>query len=57
MNIDIDYINDIKWLILHLSYIIRKSKNINEDSLNEMISFSIDLLQLLELYKSDKFES
>lgn len=52
---DIDYINEIKWLIRELSYAIRKAKTLDEDSINEMQSFTIDLLEILEQYKNDKY--
>ena len=54
---DIDYINDMYNLIIRLSHYIRHSYNkIDEDSLEEMISLTIDLLKTLELYKNDKYE-
>lgn len=52
---DIDYINEIKWLIRELSYAIRKAKTLDEDSIIEMQSFTIDLLEILEQYKNDKY--
>lgn len=52
---DIDYINDIKWLIIRLSYRIRKAKQLDESSIDEMLSLTIDLLEMLELYKNDKY--
>lgn len=52
---DIDYINDIKWLIIRLSYYIRKAKQLDESSIDEMLSLTIDLLEILELYKNDKY--
>lgn len=55
MYLDIDYINDIKWLIIRLSYHIRKAKQLDESSIDEMLSLTIDLLEMLELYKNDKY--
>ena len=54
---DIDYINDIYWLVMRLSYYIRHNdKKINEATLEEMISLAIDLLSSLELYRNDKYD-
>lgn len=52
---DIDYINDMKYLILKLSYIIRHAKHLDESSIDEMLTLTIDLLQILEFYKNDKY--
>ena len=52
---DIDYINDIKCLVLRLSYIIRHARHLDESSIDEMLTLTIDLLQILELYKNDKY--
>ena len=53
---DIDYINDIYYLVMRLSYYIRhNNKKISEATLDEMISLAIDLLGSLELYKNDKY--
>lgn len=52
---DIDYINELYWIIRQLSYHIRKSKQLDEDTINELQSFAIDLLELLEQYKNDKY--
>ena len=54
---DIDYINDIYWIIIKLSHYIRhNNKKLNEPIIEEMLSLTIDLLQLLELYKNDKYD-
>lgn len=52
---DIDYINELYFLIMKLSYYIRKSKKLSEDKIDEMESLTIDLLNLLEQYKQDKY--
>ena len=52
---DIDYINELYFLIMKLSYYIRKSKTLSEDRINEMESLTISLLDMLELYKQDKY--
>lgn len=52
---DIDYINELYWIIMKLSYYIRKSKKLSEDKIDEMESLTIDLLNLLEQYKQDKY--
>ena len=46
----IDYINDMNFIIHQLSYSIRSVRDITEDSAQEMISLTIDLLNLLNLY-------
>ena len=40
---------------MKLSYYIRKSKKLSEDKINEMETLAIDLLNMLELYKQDKY--
>lgn len=52
---DIDYINELYWIIMQLSYNIRHAKELDEESINELETFSIDLLNLLEQYKQDKY--
>ncbi len=52
---DIDYINDMYYLIMELSYHIRKTKKMNESELQFMMSLTIDLLTILELYLNDKY--
>ena len=52
---DIDYINELYWIIMKLSYYIRKSKKLSESKISEMESLTIELLDLLELYKEDKY--
>lgn len=55
--LDVDYINDIYFLVMQLSYYIRyNKKKISEATLDEMISLAIDLLSSLELYKNDKYD-
>ncbi len=51
---DIDYINDILFYISELSYHIRKRKYLNEEIVQEMITLTIDLLNILQLYIDDK---
>lgn len=52
-----DYFNDTYWIIMNLSYNIRHNKaNMSGDTLDEMISLTIDLLGLLEQYKDDQYE-
>lgn len=53
---DIDYINEFIWLIKQLSYFVKNTKQLSESSINEMQSFAIDLLELLEQYKNDKYD-
>lgn len=53
---DIDYINELNWLIIQLSYHTRKRKQLNEETIEEMLSLVIDLLDMLELYKHDKYD-
>ena len=53
---DIDYRNDIYYIVMRLSLYIRLNKyKLSEDSINDMISLTIDLLDMLELYKNDKY--
>lgn len=54
---DIDYINDMYFYIIELSYHIRKTKKLNEESVNEMISLTIDLLNILQQYLDDKYSN
>lgn len=51
---DIDYINDILFYVSELSYRIRKRKKLNETIALEMISLTIQLMDILELYLDDK---
>lgn len=51
---DIDYINDILFYVSELSYRIRKRKKLNEAIALEMISLTIQLMDILELYLDDK---
>ena len=53
---DIDYMNDLYWIIMQLSHYIRKSKKLSESTIDEMFSLTIDLLELLEQYKNDKYD-
>ena len=52
---DIDYINKIYFYVRELSYHIRKRKTLNEDLVNEMISLTIDLLNILHQFLDDKY--
>ena len=52
---DIDYINDMYHYIMELSYRIRKTSKLNEDLVTEMISYTIDLLYILQQYLDDKY--
>ena len=52
---DIYYINEIIWLIKQLYYDIKAVKKLDENTINEMQSFAIDLLNILEQYKNDKY--
>lgn len=54
---DIDYINDMYFYIIELSYHIRKAKKLNETSVNEMISLTIDLLNILQQYLDDIYNN
>lgn len=51
---DIDYINDIIFYISELSYRIRKRKTLNERVIQEMITLTIQLMEILDLYLDDK---
>lgn len=53
---DIDYINELKFYILELSYYVRKRKNLDKRTIEKMMSLTIDLLQMLELYLDDKYD-
>lgn len=53
---DIDYINEILFYISEMSYHMRKRKILNEHVIEEMLSLAIDLLNILELYKNDKYD-
>lgn len=52
---DINYINDMYYLIMELSHRIRNTKTMSEDDLHFMMSLAIDLLTILELYLNDKY--
>ena len=54
---DIDYINDMYYCIMELSYRIRKTQTLNEDLVNEMISYTINLLNILQQYSDDKYNN
>ena len=47
-----DYTNDIKWIIKQL-YCLIYNRKLNEHNVEEMISFTIDLLNILEQYLTD----
>ena len=53
---DIDYINELKFYILELSYYVRKRKKLDKRTIEKMMSLTIDLLQMLELYLDDKYD-
>lgn len=53
---DIDYINEIQFYIMELSYRIRKRKNLNEEIVSDMINLTIQLLDILNLYLNDKYD-
>lgn len=53
---DIDYINDMLYYINELSYHLRKRKSLNYDIAQQMISLTIDLLNILEIYIEDKYD-
>lgn len=54
---NIDYINDMYWLIMSLSHYSRhNNKTISESTIDEMLSLTIDLLELLEQYKNDQYD-
>lgn len=53
---DIDYINELYYFIFELLQKARARKHLDEQSINEMISLTIQLLELLELYLDDKYE-
>ena len=55
LKMKIDYINDMYYLIIQLSHYIRKSKNITENRAQEMLTLTIDLMNLIELYLNDFF--
>ncbi len=48
---DIDYINEIKWLLFRLSYHTRKRKKFNEEITDEMYLLTMEIINILELYK------
>ncbi len=53
---DIDYINEILYYVMELSHRIRKRKNLNEEVVQELLTLNIQLMNILELYLSDKYE-
>lgn len=53
---DIDYINEITFFVHELSYIIRKRKKLNIDCVQQMLSHTISLLNILETYLDDHTE-
>lgn len=54
---DIDYINEMKWLIFKLCCHTRSRKHLNEKVIDEMYLLTMDILTILELYKSDKYDN
>lgn len=53
---DIDYINEILWIIQEISYHTRKRKKLDEHTIEELLTLAIDLLEILELYRNDKYD-
>ena len=53
---DLDYINEILFYSFEIFKKVKKRKTLNEDVVNEMISLSISLLDILELFLSDKYD-
>lgn len=53
---DIDYINEILYYVMELSHHIRKSKTLNEEVVQELLTLNIQLMDILELYLSDKYD-
>ena len=52
---DTDYTNDMYYLIMELSYNIKHIKKLNESKANELISYTIDLLNILQQYLDDLY--
>lgn len=52
---DIDYINEIYFYSLEILKRVRKRKYLNEEVVNEMISFTLHLIDILEQYLNDKY--
>lgn len=53
---DIDYINEILYYVMELSHHIRKRKTLNEEAVQELLTLNIQLMDILELYLSDKYD-
>ena len=53
---DIDYINEIVFYSFEIFKKVRKRKELNDEVVNEMISLTISLLDILELYLSDEYD-
>lgn len=53
---DIDYINEIVFYSFEIFKKVRKRKQLNDEVVNEMISLTISLLDILELYLNDEFD-
>ncbi len=51
---DIDYINEIVFYSSEIFKKVRKRKQLNDEVVNEMISLTISLLDILELYLSNE---
>lgn len=51
---DIDYINNMLFYISELSYHVRKRKTLNEDVVQDLLTLTIQLMEILELYLNDK---
>ncbi len=53
---DIDYINEILYYVMELSYHIRKRKTLNEEVVEELLTLNIQLMNILKNYLNDKYE-
>lgn len=53
---DIDYINEIVFYSFEIFKKVKKRKELNDEVVNEMISLTISLLDILELYLSDEYD-
>ena len=51
---DINYINEIVFYSFEIFKKVKKRKRLNDEVVNEMISLTISLLDILELYLSDE---
>ena len=53
---DIDYINEIYYYSFEILKKVKPKRKLDEESINEMISLAISLLDILELYLNDKYD-